>query len=133
MAIQEMGKVALICGDRNWTDRWLITSWLTSLWNCGYTKIIEGEARGADSIAREEAEKIGFEILNRNEDTHGFPAEWDKYGKAAGPIRNIEMLDIGNPDLVLAFHNDIMNSKGTKHMIAQARRRWIKVTLVKEV
>lgn len=32
-----------------------------------------------------------------------FPAHWDKYGKAAGPLRNQQMLDEGTPDLILAF------------------------------
>jgi len=42
------------------------------------------------------------------------------------------MLDEGKPDLVLAFHTDIKNSKGTKNMIQQAEKRGIKVILIKE-
>jgi hypothetical protein len=41
------------------------------------------------------------------------PADWANHGKAAGPIRNRKMLDL-KPDLVLAFHADLTNSKGTK-------------------
>lgn len=48
------------------------------------------------------------------------------------PIRNKQMLDEGKPDLVLAFHTDIENSKGTKNMIYQAKKRGIKVILIKE-
>ena len=58
----------LICGDRNWPDRDAIRSWLSKLQDWGYTTVIEGEARGADTIAREEAEKAGFCVLR-------FPAE----------------------------------------------------------
>lgn len=32
-----------------------------------------------------------------------FPADWDKYGKSAGYIRNQQMLDEGCPDYVVAF------------------------------
>jgi hypothetical protein len=86
----------LICGDRNWTDKVTIQEWLLKLKDEGYDTVIEGEARGADIIARKEAEKLGFNVLKH-------PADWDKHGKAAGPIRNREMLDL-NPELVLAFH-----------------------------
>ena len=49
-----------------------------------------------------------------------FPAEWDKYGKAAGVLRNQQMLDDGHPDLVVYFHKDLENSKGTKDMVTRA-------------
>ena len=49
-----------------------------------------------------------------------FPADWNKYGKAAGVLRNQQMLDEGHPDLVVYFHKDIENSKGTKDMIIRA-------------
>src|SRR3972149_6405940 len=100
----------LICGDRNWTDVRTIRSWIAGLQEWGYTTLIEGEARGADSIARDEAILAGIKVLP-------FPANWAKYGRAAGPIRNQQMLDEGQPDLVVAFHNDIDNSKGTKNMV----------------
>jgi len=46
-----------------------------------------------------------------------FSADWQKLGKAAGPIRNIAMLKEGKPDFALVFHPDIDNSKGSKHML----------------
>lgn len=49
-----------------------------------------------------------------------FPALWDKHGRAAGPIRNTQMLDEGRPDLVLAFHRDLSESKGTRNMVEQS-------------
>lgn len=60
-----------------------------------------------------------------------FPAEWEKFGKAAGPIRNIEMLN-ENPDLVLAFHNDLSKSKGTAHTVKTAQKRGLKVKVIGE-
>ena len=44
------------------------------------------------------------------------PADWKKYGKSAGPIRNREMLKM-DPDIVLIFHDDPKNSKGTKDCV----------------
>lgn len=116
-------KKVLICGDRNWTDVNTIMFWLHNLlqyW--GYDTVIQGEARGADAIAKEEAEKLGFTVLS-------FPANWNRYGKAAGPIRNREMLG-QRPDLVLAFHSDIKNSKGTASTVGQAKAMRIRTILV---
>lgn len=51
-----------------------------------------------------------------------FPADWERNGRAAGPIRNRQMLD-GKPDLVIAFPG----GKGTADMVAEAKRRGIAV------
>ena len=118
-----MGKRALVCGDRNWTNREAIIAWLSKLKDWGYDTVIEGEAKGADSIARDEAKEMGFEVI-------GFPAKWDLYGKAAGPIRNRQMLVEGKPDLVLAFHSDIQHSKGTASMLRLARASKVESILV---
>ena len=48
------------------------------------------------------------------------PAEWDKHGKAAGPIRNQEMLELHFPDLILAFWDG--KSKGTGDMVRRAMK-----------
>jgi hypothetical protein len=114
--------IAIFCGDRNWSDADLIRD---VLMRCPPgTIIIEGEARGADTLARIEAEKCGFTVLR-------FPADWKAYGRAAGPVRNTAMLkallDSPDPDKwVIAFHNDIASSKGTKNMVEQARRKGVR-------
>ena len=87
--------------------------------------VIEGEARGADYLARLAAEELGIRVLP-------FPAEWKKYGKRAGSIRNQRMLDEGKPNFVLAFHNDIGNSKGTRDMVKRARKAGILVEIISE-
>lgn len=112
--------VVLVCGDRNWTNRASITKRLKSLPKS--TLILHGGARGADTIAGEEAAKLGLKV-------EVFPAEWDKYGPAAGPIRNVKMLD-RKPNLVIAFHPDLAKSRGTAHTVREARKRQIKVHLV---
>ena len=111
----------LICGDRDWTDREAIREWLCKLQDWGYDAVIEGGARGADTIAGEEARRMGMEV-----EVH--PARWDLYGKGAGPIRNRAMLE-EKPDLVLAFHSDLTSSKGTANMVGLAKQAGITVIL----
>lgn len=116
----------LVCGDRNWVDRKIIRERLLKL--PSNTIIIEGGCgrdfgpTGADLLARAVALEIGFEVVE-------FPAAWKKYGKSAGPLRNIKMANT-KPNLVIAFHDDIKSSKGTKHMIAEARKRGIEVEII---
>jgi len=101
-------KRILVCGDRNWTDH--ETMWEELSQYPAGTTIIHGDARGADRMAGEIARKLRMHVL-------AVPADWDKHGKAAGPIRNRDMFKRGQPDLVLAFHNDIHKSKGTNDMV----------------
>lgn len=109
-----MGRRVLVCGDRNWNNGQLIREKLAEIMaGPGIEVLIEGEARGADIMSRQAAESLGIpqgSILR-------FPADWNKNGKAAGPIRNRKQLNDGKPDLGLAFHNDLANSKGTKDMV----------------
>lgn len=110
----------LICGDRNWDDYVAVRDTLkvfkeTSEVSC----VIEGEAYGADSHGRAAAEELGIPV-------EPYPADWKKYGKGAGPIRNQQMLDEGKPDLVLAFHDKLQESKGTKDMVLRSQKAGIK-------
>jgi len=112
--------IVLICGDRNWTDRQKVADRLATLPQG--TTIIHGACRGADQIAGEEASKRGFTVKE-------FPADWSKYGKMAGPVRNSQML-AEKPDLVLAFHPDIEGSKGTGDTVRKARTARIMVEVI---
>ncbi len=107
----------IVCGSRNWTDGDRIADRLERLPEHGLT-IIQGGARGADSIARGWALEAGV-------DGEEFTALWDEHGRKAGPIRNQEMLDAG-ADLVLAFRS-AGASRGTDHMVSIARRRGVPV------
>lgn len=125
----------LCCGDRNWTSYEIIRRELEKLPKD--TEIIQGCANGADKMSANISKSLKLKLISSkdNDDTInnlGFPADWKKYRRAAGPIRNKQMLDEGKPDLVLAFHTNIENSKGTKNMIEQAKDRGIKVILIKE-
>lgn len=103
----------LVTGSREWTDRGVIRHALETLPRD--TVIIHGAARGVDRIAGEIATELGFMV-------EPYPADWGTYGrKAAGPIRNRQMLVEGKPDVVYAFHDDLWKkSKGTKNMANQA-------------
>ena len=78
--------------------------------------IIEGGAKGADSAAADFALCAFCKLEEYN-------AEWDKYGKAAGFLRNKAMLDEGKPDLVVAFPG----GKGTANMVSLAEAAGVEV------
>jgi hypothetical protein len=111
----------LICGDRNWKDYKLIKVTLSAIPDVSL--VIEGECRGADVFGKAAALSLGIPVEK-------YPADWNAHGKAAGPIRNRLMLDAGKPDLVLAFHDDIEHSKGTKDMKNVAESAGIEVRVI---
>ena len=78
--------------------------------------IIEGGAKGADFLARCYAKYCGWEH-------EPYPANWKKHGKAAGPIRNQQMLEEGKPDLVIAFPGET----GTADMVERAHKAGVRV------
>lgn len=109
-------KKVLITGSQNWKSREIIQNALQRF-DPANTVIIHGAAPGADSIADEIARAAGFEVI-------AFPADWSRQGKAAGVIRNQEMVDLF-PDECLAFpHKD---SKGTNDCVHRAAERLIPV------
>ena len=119
----------LCCGDRNWNNALVIRNALLDyIRNDKDLTIIHGNANGTDRTCAFVALELGLNQSN----IKSFPANWNKFGKSAGPIRNKQMLDEGKPDLVLAFHNFIANSKGTKNMLEQAKKRNISTKLFTE-
>ena len=78
--------------------------------------IIQGGAKGADSLAKRWAE-------HRNVPCITFAAEWARYGISAGTIRNAKMLEESKPDLVVAFKG----KAGTKDMISRAIKKGVPV------
>lgn len=118
---QKEAKRVLVCGDRNWN---LMSPIIRELKLCKSCEVvIHGACRGADLRGAEVAVKLGLE-------TEAYPADWEKHGRAAGPIRNATMLVEGKPDFVLAFHENIKNSKGTADMIRRAHAAAIPVKVV---
>ena len=74
--------------------------------------IVSGGSLGADKLGELYAEENGFKIER-------YIAQWEKYGKSAGPIRNEEMAK--NADFVICFWDG--KSRGTKSMIGCAKRQ----------
>lgn len=113
----------LVCGGRDFSDQGLLCKVLGGLvdeFGLDFT-IIEGCARGADRMAG-----VWADIHNKGH--LQFPADWDRYGGAAGPKRNQQMLDEGQPDLVIAFPG----GTGTSDMIRRATKAGIEVRKITE-
>lgn len=115
-------RIVLICGDVEWKEEQPILALLTQLQQhySGQVRIIEGEARGTDRLARDLAQRLHLEVV-------GYPAQWAQYHRAAGPLRNQQMLEEGRPDEVHAFYVQGGPDKGTANMIAQARKACVPV------
>lgn len=113
----------LVCGSRDLEDFLLVDKHLTELHNKNTIRlVIQGGADGADQLAKDWAHMNCVPCLN-------YPANWSKYKKKAGPIRNQEMLDYGRPHIVLAFPLD--HSIGTYDMIRRAKAAGIEVIEIK--
>ena len=82
--------------------------------------IISGCARGADTLGLRYASENAFDVEE-------YPADWDKYGKKAGYMRNVEMAE--NADALIAFWDG--KSKGTKHMIDIATERNLPIRVIR--
>ena len=115
----------VVTGSRRWTDSDTIRAVLRDLDDgTPITLLIHGDCRGADRTAASVAHQLGIRTL-------AYPANWKELGKAAGPFRNRAMLDDWSPELVVGFHGDYKNSKGTKDCIQAALQRKIPVMLVR--
>lgn len=107
----------LVCGGRDFDNLpWLSSalSRIDDVWP--FEVLICGMAKGADEQAHFWAMRKGIPVKE-------FPANWWDFGRAAGAIRNRQMLREGKPNLVIAFPG----GKGTANMIAQARAANIEV------
>lgn len=105
-----------ISGSRGFTDFWRFVGVLDSILKLDKTKssirLFEGGARGIDKLA------VQYTVVRKVKHER-FEADWDKFGKRAGILRNIEMIDAS--DMVIAFWDG--SSKGTKHAIDYAIKK----------
>jgi hypothetical protein len=113
----------LVCGGRNYADASLLNATLDNIVaNIRATasnqsiRLIHGAARGADSLAAAWASSRGLAAT-------AYPAKWDIHGRSAGFVRNKQMLDEGQPHLVVAFPG----GAGTAMMIRIARNAGVTV------
>ena len=120
--------IILCCGDRNWTDletiRRILKTFSTTVKES--ITVVHGDCRGADKLSGQAAHELGMIVIPE-------PADWNKYGLAAGPIRNQLMLDKYHPNVVIAFHNNFDQSKGTKDMVNRATKAHITVMRIGSV
>lgn len=111
----------IVCGGREYRDRKRVYGVLDSMdKKHGFTTVIHGGARGADQMAGEWA-------ISRGKTVMCMPADWEKYGKAAGHKRNQRMIDVCAPDACIAFPG----GAGTADMVARARKAGLKVKEIK--
>jgi hypothetical protein len=109
-------KRVLVCGGRDYNDWDRLEDELNAIERAyGQLTIISGCARGADSLAIRYAEKYGDPVEK-------FPADWNTHGRAAGFIRNQQMLDSG-VDLVVAFPG----GRGTADMVRRSKKAGVEV------
>jgi len=109
----------IIAGSRNFNDyKKLCKICGHLLQNQANIEIISGAARGADQLGEKYASEKGYSIKQ-------FPANWNKYGKAAGPKRNLQMANYS--DALIAFWDG--KSRGTKNMIELANKRKLNVLI----
>ncbi len=112
-------RVAIV-GSRKFRDYKLMLEYLKEI-NLGITHIVSGGAPGADSLAERLAKDFRISIT-----THY--ANWDKFDKAAGAIRNEKV--VNDCQAVVAFPGP--ESKGTRDVINKAGLKGIPL-YVKEV
>ena len=122
-------------GDRNWTNiepMIAIFTWLAKTYPDAI--IIHGDANGADKMAGMIAGEIGFEVETYPAHWHhneSCPPDCKRYvGRAAGPIRNQQMIDEGQPTMAFGFHDDIKTSKGAADMFRRLRKHTIENYLI---
>lgn len=114
----------IICGGRDFDNKELCFTKLDEILpQYENIEIVSGHAKGTDLFGEEYAQLHSLKKTI-------FPADWKRYGRTAGPIRNKAMLMYAMDafPVVIAFWNG--SSKGTKNMIEQARKQNVKVYVV---
>ncbi len=114
----------LVCGGRDFSDFEYLCTVMDRYNPEGFpvsVEICQGGARGADNLAKLWASLRDVRCIE-------YPADWVTHGKAAGHIRNQQMLDDFGPQIVVAFPG----GRGTDDMIRRAEKAGVPVLKVKE-
>lgn len=103
----------IIAGSRGLTDIAFVTS---AIRLCPFlyqtTEVVCGGAKGVDTIGYEFADNLGLPVTVMR-------ADWEKYGKKAGALRNIEMAEYA--DALCYIRHE--STPGTAHMIKEMHKR----------
>jgi len=118
----------IVAGPRTFNDYKLLAETLDTYLPTLYThlsdvQIVSGGARGADWLGELYATRNGIYL-------HVKPADWNRYGKGAGFIRNKQMADYATH--CLCFQSSTDPTKGTQHMIDTANKA-LRAGTIKEV
>lgn len=101
----------IISGGRDYRFSYSDISYLDDLMGwLPITEVVSGTARGADKAGEAWARSRGLPVKQ-------FPADWERHGRKAGPLRNLDMADYA--DALVAFPG----GDGTKDMVKTARHR----------
>jgi hypothetical protein len=84
---------------------------LVEMFGCP-SKVVHGSAKGLDTMAAEWADRLAIPWV-------GMSADWANHGKAAGPIRNEDLLRKYKPKRLIAFPG----GRGTADMVKRAKNR----------
>lgn len=121
----------IIAGSRGFTNYKLLTQVLSQYINGMETseiEIISGTARGTDQLGEQFAKENNLKLTR-------FPADWSKYGKSAGYIRNSKMAEYAAQEYGVLFAFWDGESRGTQHMINLAKKAKldVKITLYEKI
>lgn len=112
--------IVLVTGGRNYSDIDRVFETLDQVdAKTPITRIVVGDARGADEFAAEwTAARCRACVI--------YKADWLKHGRSAGPRRNQKMLDDSKPSLVVAFPG----GSGTADMVSRATKAGVRVMTI---
>ena len=116
----------IIAGSRNFTDYQILEKNVMRVFELEHIfkpQIISGHARGTDMLGELFAHEHYLDLKT-------FPAQWEKYGKSAGPIRNNDMATYASEEtgMLIAFWDG--KSKGTHNMIDTAKKHGLTVYVI---
>jgi hypothetical protein len=105
----------IIAGSRKGVHMWQV--YVATL-DCGWTisTVLSGRAAGADTLGEQWAAVNAIPV-------EPYPADWQRYGKRAGMLRNDAMACRAEALIALWYNG----SPGTRHMIECAERRGLRV------
>lgn len=111
--------ITIIAGSRGIRDIRTVRQAMSA---CGWTPsiVVSGTAGGVDTLGEQWAEEHGIPVFR-------CPADWDRHGKRAGYLRNVEMAQ--GADALVAVWDGV--SRGTGHMIVIARKMGLRVYIHK--
>ena len=117
-----MSKTVLVCGGRYYDNAVAVHGALANIDRVhGVNRIVTGGCGGADALGEEWAEMHDVSVST-------YIPNWVRHGKAAGPLRNQEMLEKEKPDLIIAFPG----GKGTADMVRRGRKAGVEVLEINE-